>query len=56
MYESLKELVLQGASAIEIKREAINSGMQTLRQSGIQKMIAGVTTLDEVLRSSVRDD
>ena len=56
MYESLKELVLQGASAIEIKREAINSGMQTLRQSGIQKMIDGVTTLDEVLRSSVRDD
>ena len=56
MYEPLKELVLQGASAIEIKREAINAGMRTLRQSGIQKMLDGVTTLEEVLRSSVRDD
>jgi type IV pilus assembly protein PilB len=56
MLEPLKELVLQGASSIEIKREAINLGMKTLRQSGIQKMIQGVTTLEEVLRSSVRDD
>ena len=56
MSEPLKELVLQGASSIEIKREAINLGMKTLRQSGIQKMIEGVTTLEEVLRSSVRDD
>ncbi len=56
MYEAIKELVLQGASAIEIKREAMNAGMQTLRQSGIQKMIDGVTTLEEVLRASVRDD
>lgn len=56
MYEPIKELVLQGASAIEIKREAISAGMQTLRQSGIQKMISGVTTLEEVLRASVRDD
>jgi type II secretory ATPase GspE/PulE/Tfp pilus assembly ATPase PilB-like protein len=30
--------------------------MKTLRQSGIQKMLQGVTTLEEVLRSSVRDD
>ena len=56
MSEPLKELVLQGASSIEIKREAINLGMKTLRQSGIQKMLQGVTTLEEVLRSSVRDD
>ena len=56
MSEPLKELVLQGASSIEIKREAINLGMKTLRQSGIQKMLQGVTTIEEVLRSSVRDD
>ncbi len=56
MSEPLKELVLQGASSIEIKRKAIDLGMKTLRQSGIQKMLQGVTTLEEVLRSSVRDD
>ena len=56
MSEPLKELVLQGASSIELKREAINLGMKTLRQSGIQKMLQGVTTIEEVLRSSVRDD
>jgi len=56
MSEPLKELVLQGASSIEIKREAMNLGMKTLRQSGIQKMLEGTIPLEEVLRSSVRDD
>lgn len=56
MTESLKELVLQGASSIEIKRQAIQSGMKTLRQSGIAKLIDGITTLEEVLKTSARDD
>jgi type IV pilus assembly protein PilB len=56
MTEGLKELVLQGASAIELKREAMNQGMQSLRQSGIAKMLQGITTLEEVLKTSVRDD
>lgn len=54
--ESLKELILQGASAIEIKREAIRAGMKSLRQSGISRMIEGITTLEEVLKTSARDD
>ena len=56
MSESLKELVLEGASAIEIKREAIRQGMKTLRQSGIAKMLEGITSIEEVLKTSARDD
>ncbi len=56
MTEAVKELVLQGASAIEIKKEAMVQGMKTLRQSGIAKLLEGVTTIEEVLKTTVRDD
>jgi type IV pilus assembly protein PilB len=51
--ESLKELVLVGASSQELRRKAIEEGMITLRQSGIEKIKAGVTTMEEVLRETV---
>jgi len=51
--ETLKELVLVGASSQELRRKAIDEGMITLRQSGIQKVKAGVTTIEEVLRETV---
>jgi type IV pilus assembly protein PilB len=54
-YDPLKELVLQGASAAELKAEAIRLGMKSLRMSGIQKLIEGITTIEEVLRVSVAD-
>ena len=54
--ESLKELILQGASALEIKREAIRQGMKTLRMSGITKFQDGITTIEEVLRATVGDE
>ncbi|MFQ5901915.1 MAG: type IV-A pilus assembly ATPase PilB [Thermodesulfobacteriota bacterium] len=53
--EEMKELILNGASASEIKREAIRLGMKTLRQSGITKMEEGVTTIEEVLRVTMAD-
>jgi type IV pilus assembly protein PilB len=56
MKDSLKELVLQGASAMEMKREAVNSGMKTLRSSGIKKLLNGVTTIEEVVKVTVHDD
>jgi type IV pilus assembly protein PilB len=56
MKDSLKELVLQGASAMEIKREAVQSGMKTLRRSGINKLLNGTTTIEEVLKTTVHDD
>lgn len=53
--DSLKELILMGASASEIKREAINQGMKTLRQSGLTKIAEGVTSVSEVLRTTMPD-
>jgi type IV pilus assembly protein PilB len=53
--EELKEFVLNGASALELKREAIRLGMKTLRQSALSKLAEGVTTLSEVLRVSSAD-
>ena len=53
--DALKELVLQGASTAEVKAEAIRGGMKSLRMSGIEKLIAGITTVEEVLRVSVAD-
>jgi type IV pilus assembly protein PilB len=50
MTDELKECVLQGYSAIELKREAMRGGMKTLRQSGLSKVADGVTTIEEVLR------
>jgi len=54
-YESLKELVLQGASTAEIKAEAIRNGLQTLRMSGLKKLAEGITTPEEIMRVSVGD-
>jgi len=53
--DALKELVLQGASAAELKAEAIRLGMRTLRMSGITKVCTGVTTADEVARITAAD-
>jgi type IV pilus assembly protein PilB len=55
MREELKEMVLRGGSAIDIKREAIRLGMKTLRQAGLSKLEEGVTTLEEVLRVTAPD-
>ena len=54
MEDSLRELVLAGASALELKRKAIENGMVTLRRSGLAKIRAGVTTVEEILRETVR--
>jgi type IV pilus assembly protein PilB len=51
--DELRELILVGASAIELKKKALDNGMITLRRSGLTKIAAGQTTLDEVLRETV---
>jgi type IV pilus assembly protein PilB len=53
--EDLKDFVLNGASAAELKREAIRQGMVTLRQSALHKVQEEVTTLGETLRVSASD-
>jgi type IV pilus assembly protein PilB len=51
--DDLRELILIGASGIELKKKAIEHGMITLRGSGLQKLRDGVTTMEEVLRETV---
>jgi type IV pilus assembly protein PilB len=51
----LKELVLSRASTVEIKQEAIRLGMKTLRMAGISKIREGMTTIEEILRTTMDD-
>ncbi len=51
--DEVKELVLVGASGLELRRKAVERGMITLRQSGLRKVKDGVTTIEEVLRETV---
>jgi len=53
--DTLKEMVLQGASTAELKLGAIKNGMMTLRMSGIKKISDGVTTPEEVMRVTMGD-
>jgi type IV pilus assembly protein PilB len=52
--EELKELILVGASGLELRRKAIEEGMITLRMSGLRKVKDGLTTLEEVVRETVK--
>jgi type IV pilus assembly protein PilB len=52
--DDLRELVLVGASALELRRRAVEDGMLTLRASGLQKVKEGVTTIEEVARETVK--
>jgi type IV pilus assembly protein PilB len=53
--DEVKELILAGATALEIKREAIRLGMNTLRMAGVIKIKEGVTTVEEVARVTMAD-
>ena len=53
MHDEIRELVLVGASALELKKKALELGMITLRRSGLIKAAAGLTTMEEVLRETV---
>ncbi|MEQ9323017.1 MAG: type IV-A pilus assembly ATPase PilB [Polyangiaceae bacterium] len=53
--DDLKEMVLQGASTAELKAAAIRGGMLTLRMAGIQKILEGMTTPEEVMRVTMGD-
>ncbi|MFH1728158.1 MAG: type IV-A pilus assembly ATPase PilB [Pseudomonadota bacterium] len=51
--EEITEFILNGASPSELRREAVRLGMITLRQAAIQKLVQGITTVEEVTRVSV---
>ena len=51
--DELRELILIGASALELRKKAIDDGMITLRESGLHKIRNGITTIEEVVRETV---
>ena len=51
--DDIRELILSGATTVELRRKAIEEGMITLRQSGLQKIRDGITTAEEVVRETV---
>jgi type IV pilus assembly protein PilB len=51
--EGIRDLIMVGATAVEIKRKALEDGMLTLRLSGLEKIKQGITTIEEVLRETV---
>ena len=53
MSETLKDMILTGASAIEIREQGQKEGMITLRRSGCRKVLDGVTTIEEIIRETV---
>jgi len=51
--EGIRDLIMVGATAVEIKRKALEEGMLTLRMSGLEKIKTGVTSVEEVMRETV---
>lgn len=51
--DEVRELILIGASALELRKKAIEDGMITLRESGLHKVRAGIATIEEVVRETV---
>jgi len=56
MTPEIREMVLQNATADLIKKRAIDHGMVTLRQSGIRKVLSGITTVEECLNVTIGQD
>jgi type IV pilus assembly protein PilB len=52
--DELRELILVGASALELRKKAIEEGMITLRSSGLYKIKQGITSIEEVVRETVK--
>lgn len=51
--DELRELIIIGASSMELRRKAIETGMITLRESGLYKIREGITTIEEVVKETV---
>ena len=54
MNSKIRELAFQGAPTTEIRRAAVSQGMKVMFDDGVQKVLRGITTFDEVFRVSKR--
>ncbi len=48
--DTIRDMIVHNASATEIKNQALREGMRTLRDDGLEKVISGISTIDEILR------
>jgi type II secretory ATPase GspE/PulE/Tfp pilus assembly ATPase PilB-like protein len=55
MEDRIREMVVAKASSGEIKKAAVEAGMKTLRDDGLEKVLEGKTTVEEVLRVTQLD-
>jgi len=55
MTDTIRSLVMRHAISGDIRRQAIDEGMQTLYEDGLRKVLAGIVTLEEVLRVTRED-
>ena len=53
--DEIKDLILSKAQSKDLKKKAVEQGMVTLRRSGLLKIKEGVTSIEEVLRETVKD-
>ena len=53
MDDDLKRMILEGANHLQIREAAIGKGMKTLRQSGINNALAGLTSMEEVFATTL---
>jgi type IV pilus assembly protein PilB len=53
MTDTIRQLILEGCTVLDLKKMAIDEGMITLRQSGLIKIKAGITTMEEVIRETI---
>jgi general secretion pathway protein E len=53
--DEIRNLIMKSADAAAIRREATGKGMDTLRQDGAEKVLAGLTTIEEILRVTQED-
>ncbi|MGA1790706.1 MAG: GspE/PulE family protein [bacterium] len=56
MSQEIRNLILQNALPNVIKRKALESGMTTLAESGLHKVIQGITSIDEVMTTCIEED
>jgi type IV pilus assembly protein PilB len=53
--DDIKDLILSRAQSKDIKKKALENGMTTLRRSGLKKIMEGITSVEEVLRETIKD-
>ena len=53
--EDLRRVIIEGGSALDIKAKALEHGMITLRRVGLMNALRGKTSIEEILRVTVKD-